>query len=408
MLQIALPPPTGVGGIVGLSMAGKLTVNKVRGAKPGRHGDGGGLYLEVSGTGGKSWMLRTTVHGRRRDIGLGPCWRVSLADARLEAMRLRRIAREGGDPLIERSRDHMVPTFAEVAQTVWEAKKPSWRNGRHTTEWLRSLRDYAFPHIGERRVDQITSAHVLDVLSPIWLDKAETARRVRQRMEEVFKWAKAKRFVTGDNPVEGVKQALPKQRVATSHHNALPWRETPALYQDLADREAISALALRFIILNAARSGEVRGARWSEIDLVERVWTVPADRMKAGRAHRVPLSDEAVHVLDAARGLDGNLVFPAPRGGVMSDMVFKALFKRIAKAGGTERLASLTTHGFRSSFRDWCSEEAHAPREVAEAALAHVTGDATERAYARSDLFQRRRELMKHWAQFVCPKLSNI
>lgn len=378
-----------------LILPGKLSVNRIRTAAPGKHSDGGGLFLLVRENGSKFFVLRTTVHGRRRDIGLGPTWRVTLAEAREEALGLRRIAREGGDPLALRAKRETTHTFAEAAQIVWDMKKDGWRNAKHVKQWIATLETYAHPHIGAMKINTVTSAHVLDVLNPIWLSKPETARRVRQRMEEVFRWAKAANHVSGDNPVEAVKPVLPKSRATPRHHTALEWNEAPNFYDELRAREAISAQALRFVILTAARSGEVRGACWDEIDLKSKIWSIPASRMKAGRAHRVPLTDEALDILQTVSELHEELVFPSRHGRKMSDMTFKALLKRMGRA-------DLTAHGFRSTFRDWCSEVALAPRELAEAALAHATGDATERAYARSDLLDRRRDLMEEWAKFVC------
>lgn len=373
-------------------LSGKLTVKRVAvERKVGLHGDGGGLYLQVSPGGSKQWILRTVVHGRRRDIGLGGVSYINLAAAREEARRLRAIARKGGDPLADRRREHM--TFEDAARRVHAMHKRSWKNGKHQAQWINTLKTYAFPHVGAKRIDTVGTADVLTVLTPIWTEKHETATRVLQRLSAVFDWAKSAGHYPHENPVTGVRRALPRVRAEVSHHTALPWVELPGFMEALAAREAVSALCLRFLILTATRSGEAREARWSEIEGA--VWTIPAVRMKAGKPHRIPLAAPALEVLDRVRGLDDNLLFPGQRAGKpLSNMVFKALFTRLGHD-------TLTAHGFRSTFRDWASERARAPREVAEAALAHTTGNAVEQAYARSDLFERRVELMEEWGRFA-------
>ncbi len=376
----------------------KLTVKKVQGRlKPGMHNDGAGLYLRVSKSGAKSWILRCRVHGVKRDIGLGGAAMVSLADARTKAIEMRAIARSGGDPLAERNRSRGIPTFEEAARSAWrEQVVPTAMSAKHRQQWLATLRAYAFPIIGNRRVDAIQSGDILRVLQPIWLEKPETARRVRQRLRTVFDWSIAAQHRVASNPLAGIERALPKQGDKIRHHAALPYVELPGLMERLASADRVGDLAVRFAILTATRSGEVRGASWSEIDLDAAVWTIPADRMKAKEEYRIPLTAKALAVLKQARGLDSDLVFPGWRQGrPLSDVSLTAVLKRLN--------VPTTLHGFRSTFRDWASERTTTPREIAEMCLAHTVGSAVERAYARSDLFAKRRDLMARWARFCCP-----
>lgn len=386
----------------------KLTARKVETAKsPGMYGDGDGLYLRVGPSGAKSWILRIVVPltGKRRDLGLGSATLVSLAEARENSRELRKYIRSGGDPDALRKKETL--TFAEAARRVHTQLLPTWRNKKHGETWLSSIESYANPHFGDRIISTVGSADVLKALMPIWTEKNETANRLKQRISSVFDWAKGAGHYPHENPVNGLKQALPRVKAKDHHMAALPWRNIPDLMIDLGEREGVSARTLEFIILTAVRSGEARGARWSEIDLSNRTWNIPGERMKRGISHRVPLSAEAVAILDKVKGLDPDLIFPSPsrdKGGgakVQSDMVFRALYKRMGREG-------FTTHGFRSSFRDWCSESAHAEREVAEAALAHATGNSVERSYARSDLFERRRKLMEQWGRFVAGNSGNV
>ena len=361
-----------------------------------------GLYLRIGPTGAKSWILRTLVHGKRREMGLGSVSVVGLAEARDLARTHRKSARQGGDPLAERRRAKGIPSFQEAAKTVHEALLPTWRNKKHAETWLATVEAYAVPKIGSRPIDTISSGDVLEILSPIWTTTPETAKRLKQRLSTVMDWAKGKGYLTAGNPVTGIEKALPRVERSKVHMAALPWREVPDFMVDLASREGISARCLEFIILTTARSGEARGARWEEVDFAQKVWTVPAERMKRKKPHRVPLSEAALAVLEAVKGLglDATYCFPSPQrsrtagGKPLSDMVFKSLFSRMDREG-------FVTHGFRSSFRDWASESAHAPREVAEACLSHATGNAVEQSYARSDLLERRRGLMDAWGRFA-------
>ncbi len=377
-----------------------LTVVQVRALqKPGRYSDGNGLYLVVDPTGAKRWLLRTTVHGRRRDIGLGGLSLVSLAEAREKALGYRKLARDGGDPVLEkRKARNAVPTFRAAAEQVYADHKASWKNTKHAQQWLNTLQQYAFPHIGDRMVDTIDTPEVLRVLSPIWLTKPETARRVRQRIGTVLDWAKAAGFRTGDNPIAGVAKGLPKQGARDDHHAALPYAQVPEFVSGLraSKHTEVGRLAFEFLILTAARTGEVLGATWNELDFTQSLWTIPAERMKTGRPHRVPLSERAVEILWQAKaiGSGSGYLFPG-RGGTkpLSNMVFLMALRRMK--------LDITAHGFRSSFRDWAAEQTSFPREVCEMALAHTVENKVEAAYRRGDLFEKRRALMDAWSQFI-------
>ena len=370
---------------------------------PGMYGDGDGLYLRVGPSGGKSWVLRTVVFGRRRDLGIGSASLVTLAEARENAQRLRKIARAGGDPDTIRKRETL--TFEEAAKRVHQNLIPTWRSERHGQIWLAGLTRHVIPVFGRRPIETIGTADVLRVLAPIWTSKYDTANRIKQRLAAIFDWAKGAGHYPHENPVNGVIKALPRFRPQPAHMAALKWQALPTFAADLQSREGLSARALEFLILTASRSGEVRGAQWSEIS--GNVWTIPGDRMKSGRLHRVPLSARALELLEGVKSLDSSLVFPSPNNHrranarPMSDTVFKALMDRMKRTG-------LTTHGFRSTFRDWCSESAHADRELAEAALSHSFGSKVERAYARSDLFERRQSLMESWARYATGQAGQV
>ena len=373
----------------------RLRPGFVRAAAPGRYCDGQGLYLYVQSSGARSWVQRLVIHGRRRDIGLGSVQLVPLAEAREKALANRRMAREGGDPLAEKRRLDNMLTFAEAARRVLEQKRAAWRGGRHAQNWWASLDRYALSRIGARPVAEVTSAEVLEVLAPIWHAKAQTARRLRERIRAVFEWAVVMEL-RSENPCDRVGAVLGPQQAAVEHMRALPHREAAAaVAKARASAGAlVSKLALEFLVLTAARWGEVREAAWTEIDTDGRVWTIPASRMKAQRAHRVPLSSRAVEVLDAAHSLgDGPLVFPGRAGRPLSEKRLRRLLQRLGIAA--------VPHGFRSTFRDWAAEETDHPREVIEAALAHVVSNKVEAAYARSDLFERRRRLMDEWSGYV-------
>ncbi|MFN3889887.1 MAG: tyrosine-type recombinase/integrase [Beijerinckiaceae bacterium] len=377
-----------------------LTAVHVRQIKhPGRYADGNGLYLIVDPSGAKRWVLRIVIHCRRRDIGLGGVSLVSLAEAREKALAYRKIARDGGDPLADKQKtDVRAPSFADAAELVFAEHQHSWKNKKHAAQWITTLRTYAFPQIGQRPVDEIEAPDILKVLSPIWLTKAETARRVRQRIGTVLDWAKAAGYRSGDNPISGIAKGLPKQNDREDHHAAVPYTEVPQFVAKLrnADVSLGVRLAFELLILTAARTNEVLGMQWSELDEQESVWTVPASRMKAKRAHRVPLSARALEILQDARkiALGSEYVFPGRAGAKpLSNMVFLMTLRRMG--------LDATAHGFRSSFRDWAAEQTNFPREVCEMALAHTIRNKVEAAYRRGDLFEKRRELMDAWQAYI-------
>jgi integrase len=374
-----------------------VTIRNLR--QPGRYADGNGLYLEIEPSGAKRWTLRTVVHGRRRDIGLGGLGLVPLSEAREKALALRKLAREGGDPLAERRRAaRVMPTFADAAEQVHAEHKASWKNGKHIHQWITTLRRYANPTLGDLRVDQIDTPAVLKALVPIWLTKPETARRVRQRIGTVLDWAKAAGHRTGDNPVEGVLKGLPRQTDRDTHHAALPYLQVPNFLERLRSCGASepARLAFELLILTAARTSEVLGATWSEIHLERGLWIIPAKRMKSGREHRVPLAPRCIEILSRAKECAGpsEYVFPSrsPKK-PLSNMVFLMTLRRMN--------IDVTAHGFRSAFRDWASEQTSYPREVCEMALAHTIPNKSEAAYRRGDLLEKRRDLMVTWSSFA-------
>ena len=376
-------------------------------SEPGMHGDGHGLYLNIAAGGSKSWILRVTVkgQGKRREIGLGGLEVLSLAEARQKAHGLRAEAKAGRDPIA--SRDQRETTFEDATRQLHAALAPTFRSEKHRDQWLSGLINHAFPKIGSRDVANIQRQDVLEILNPIWVEMHPTAKRLRQRMEAVFDYAIGNGCREAPNPVDGaLRRALPKGMHKPKHHVALSWRDVPNFMVDLEAREAIAAACLRFIILTAARSGEARMATWNEIDLENLTWTIPAGRMKAEEEHRVPLSADVVAILERVRGLDNEYVFPSPQsaargvGKPLSVNAFRPLFVRMKREG-------LTAHGFRSSFRDWCAEKAHADRQLAEAALAHRVGG-VEGAYFRSDLFERRRALMDAWGRFATGQSGDV
>ena len=364
-------------------------------AEPGRYCDGHGLYLEVQPSGSRSWVQRLAVGGRRREIGLGSFPLVSLDEARAQAFANRKLARAGGDPIAAmRASDE--PTFAEAAERVWGQMRPGWRNPRYGRDWMSGLTRVAFPAIGRMPVSAVTTADVIDTLRHVWHPRPTTARRVLQRIGLVMEWAVAMGYRT-TNPCGRVDLVLGRQQHRTRHFPALPHREVASAVEAVRGSRArpVVKLAFEFLVLTAGRSGEVRGAEWRELDAAAGRWTIPATRMKAKREHRVPLCGRAVEVLAEARGLGGGggLAFPTSRGRQLKDMALSGLLKDLEIAA--------VPHGFRSSFRDWAAEETDHPREVVEAALAHTVRSPVEAAYARSDLFERRRRLMDDWAGYL-------
>ena len=383
----------------------KLTAAKAKSlTKPGLHGDGDGLYLNVTRTGSRSWVQRITIEGRRRDIGLGPFPAVGLAQARGLAAANRATIAAGHNPLAEKlaeKRKAAVPTFRQAAELTFEANKPRWRNGKHTVSWWQTLERHAFPILGDMPVDRIGREDVLRTLTPIWGVRMETARRVRQRVRTVLRWCMAHGYVEHNAAGDAIDGALPPMPRLKAHLRALPYQEVVAALATVEASKAslVSKLCLRFLILTAARSGEARGAIWPETDLGNRLWTIPAERMKGGAEHRVPLSDTALAVLEQARPLGGSedLIFPSPMkpGQPMSDMTLT----KVLRSTGLAQYA--TVHGFRTCFRTWASECTSAPHAVMELSLAHAVGSSVEQAYARSDLIEKRRVLMQAWADFV-------
>ena len=377
----------------------RLTVTQARALKKqGMYRADPTLYLNVAPGGSKSWIQRLTIKGRRHDIGLGSFELVTMAKARDKAFQNRRLVQAGGNPLVEK-RKARVPTFRESAEATFSANRPRWRNAKVAANWMQQLERHAFPRLGDMPVDEIGREDVLAVLTPIWTSKPEIARKLRQRIRATLRWAEAHGHVPANVAGERIDGALPTQPAVKAHFRALPYREVAAALDTVEATGAslASKLCFRFLILTAARSGEARGATWDEIDLEANEWRIPAERMKAGQAHRVPLSDAAMEVLEQARPLSGGkgLIFPSPRspGRPLSDM---SLTKILRTTGLAEKTV---IHGFRSSFRSWCADPGK-PRELAEAALAHVVGG-VEGSYVRTDVLERRRVLMRAWADFL-------
>jgi integrase len=374
----------------------KLTAKSVERAKPGRHADGQGLYLLVSGTGSKSWMLRVQVCGRRRDIGLGSIAELGLAEARDRARELRRVAKSGRDPIAARDKAKVeTPTFEAAAKACHEARGKGWEK-RHADAFLASLQQHAFPRMGRLFVDSIDEKDIVAVLSPLWHDKPAAARKLRQRINTVLDYAKGNGWRPIGAPRDGLRPLLAKQ-ARSGNFPAMPYAGVPAFVADLRSKTVTAGrLALLFTILTAARSGEVRGARWSQIDREAGTWTRPAELMKSREAHVVTLSPAAIAVLDQAAklrtGLGDPLVFPGTRGAQLSDMTLL----KIVKAD-----TQFTVHGFRSSFRTWAAEQMPTiPEAVAEAALAHTVPDAVVRAYQRAKFIELRRKLLDAWGEY--------
>jgi integrase len=386
----------------------RLTAQAVlRASKPGLHHDGAGLYLRVGRGGAKSWAFRYMRGGVAREMGLGSLIKVSLADARAKADAQRRLLSEGSDPLVEKAARQKqerhtaagTRTFEECARSYIEAHSTGWRSAKHSAQWTSTLRTYVYPVLGDLPVRQIDRAIVIEVLDPIWLTKPETARRVRGRVEAIIDFAIARGWRgEGDNPARRgpLVRGLSKQTKKVKHHAALPYTEIGSFMVDLREEKGIAAAALEFLILTAGRTGKVISARWCEIDWAKRLWTVPAERMKSKRQHRVPLSVSALKVLEGLPSHEG-FIFPGLKADrPLSNMALLVLLGRMKRS-------DLTVHGFRSTFRDWAAERTNIPREVAEAALAHVIGDKTEAAYQRGDMLEKRRRLMGAWAEF-CAK----
>lgn len=376
---------------------------------PGRWSVGGvdGLALQVTGPGARSWVLRVTAAGKQREMGLGSFPSVTLADARERARTLRTQLASGQDPVAERQAARSAAaaereaqqTFSALAEQYIAQHASGWKNAKHAAQWVATLETYAGPVLGKLLVRDISTAHVIKVLDPIWLTKTETATRVRSRLELVLDFGAARGLRKGPNPARwrgNLDAALPKPAKVpkVQHHPAVPLADVAGVMARLQQQQGMGARALAFAVLTAARSGEVRGATWAELDLENALWTVPAERMKAGREHRVPLTAPALALLAALpEGKAGEPVFAAPRGGMLSDMTLTAVMRRMG--------LDAVPHGFRSTFRDWAAERTNFPAEAAEMALAHAVGDKVEAAYRRGDLFEKRRQMMDDWAVFL-------
>lgn len=387
-----------------------LSAQAVKHARPGRHADGNGLHLLVKESGARSWVYRFMLNGKSRDIGLGSAGPagLSLAAARDARDALRVKVKAGIDPLEQRALEAAQAlaaakaakvaqvTFCDVAKSYIAANEDSWRNPKHRQQWRNTLATYVYPEIGNMPVGEIETSHVLRILEPIWKTKSETASRIRGRIETVLDSAKARGYRQGENPARWrghLAQILPaRTKLSRGHHKAMPYAEIPAFVRALHAREAVAALALEFTILTAARSGEVIGATWEEVDLENTIWKVPAERMKAAKEHRVPLSPRCLEILESVKTLGSAYLFPGARGDKLSGMAMAMLIRRMK--------VDATVHGFRSAFRDWAAERTNYAHEVAEMALAHTIGNAVERAYRRGDLFDKRLRLMDDWAAF--------
>lgn len=382
---------------------GKLTALAVKAAKePGRYIDGQGLMLVVKPSGARSWQLRVQVDGRRRDIGLGSASTLSLSEAREKALETRKLIRSGVDP-VEAKRSTKRPaaaarTFKETAEALHLERAGDWKNEKHRAQWITTLRTYAFPAIGDVPVAKVAGPAIRDLLVPIWQSKPETARRVLQRIGTVLDWAHSTGERESEAPMRSIRAGLPRQTKQAEHFESLPYADVPPLMAKLREADTAGRLALRFLILTAARSGEVRGATWEEVDLTRGLWSIPATRMKAKRAHVVPLSAAAVEVLETAKalraGVEQEPIFPGIKRQPLSDMTLTKVL-RTAVDG------AWTVHGFRSSFRDWTAECTDVPREIAEEALAHVLTNKVEAAYRRTNFLDKRRSLMADWAEFA-------
>ena len=405
-------------------LSNALDAKTVKYAKPGRHVDGGGLHLLVKKSGARSWVFRYMLKGKSRDLGLSRCSEamailrsaghddLTLAQARDVATIYRLKVKAGIDPIAEREDIAIAKAaevqaqkianvrFKDVAKAYIDANEDNWKNSKHRQQWKNSLATYVYPIMGDLAVSDIETSHVLAAIEPIWKDKAETASRVRGRIETVLDAAKVREYRTGENPARWrghLSLILPaRTKLSRGHHKAEPYLSVPQILTQLRSRQAVAALALEFTILTAARTGEVIGATWDEIDIAKGVWTISAKRMKAGREHRVPLSKRAMEIVQQVKLLNDSYVFSGPKGGPLSGMAMAMLLRRMK--------TDVTVHGFRSSFRDFAAECTSYPHEVCEMALAHAVASKVEAAYRRGDLFEKRRRLMDEWATHCLSK----
>jgi len=374
---------------------------------PGRYADGNNLYLEVDKSGARRWTLRVTILGRRRDMGLGGISTVSLEEARELAYQYRKIARSGGDPILERQKNRgLQTTLIYCTKKVHEINLPTWKNEKFAKQWLSSLEHHVFPTIGKLPISQVTSADILRVLTPIWNTKGDTAKKIKQRLRMIIKWARAQGYFQGDDPVELAEQALPKQLKSDDHHKSLEFEKLPEMISNLRKSKISlpTKLALEFTILSACRTSEVLNAKWEEIDLTKLIWSIPSERMKGGKVHQVPLTDRMTVILNDCKKLKTNndLLFPSEiNGEALSNNTMRLALKKRLKIDAT-------VHGMRSSFKDWASETTNFANEVSEMALAHTISNKTELAYRRRTLIEKRRHLMQKWSDYLNNKEGEV
>ena len=386
----------------------ELTALKVRKLDiPGRYADGNNLYLEIDKSGARRWTLRVTVLGRRRDMGLGGVSTVSLEEARELAYQYKKIARSGGDPILERQKNKgLQTTLIHCAKKVHQINLPTWKNQKFAKQWFSSLEHHVFPTIGKLPISQVTSADILRVLTPIWNTKGDTAKKIKQRLRMIIKWARAQGYFQGDDPVELAEQALPKQLKSDDHHKSLEFEKLPEMISNLRKSKISlpTKLALEFTILSACRTNEVLNAKWEEIDLTKLVWSIPSERMKGGKVHQVPLTDRMTVILNDCKKLKTNndLLFPSEiNGEALSNNTMRLALKKRLKVDAT-------VHGMRSSFKDWASETTNFANEVSEMALAHTISNKTELAYRRRTLIEKRRQLMQKWSDYLNNKKGEV
>ena len=386
----------------------ELTALKVRKLDiPGRYADGNNLYLEIDKSGARRWTLRVTVLGRRRDMGLGGVSTVSLEEARELAYQYKKIARSGGDPILERQKNKgLQTTLIHCAKKVHQINLPTWKNQKFAKQWFSSLEHHVFPTIGKLPISQVTSADILRVLTPIWNTKGDTAKKIKQRLRMIIKWARAQGYFQGDDPVELAEQALPKQLKSDDHHKSLEFEKLPEMISNLRKSKISlpTKLALEFTILSACRTNEVLNAKWEEIDLTKLVWSIPSERMKGGKVHQVPLTDRMTVILNDCKKLKTNndLLFPSEiNGEALSNNTMRLALKKRLKIDAT-------VHGMRSSFKDWASETTNFANEVSEMALAHTISNKTELAYRRRTLIEKRRQLMQRWSDYLNNKEGEV